>query len=99
MPKLIRLYIVNVVIGFALAAAFVAMMLYFNVANLWHLVTHSDKGLLAVIVLWLANGIVFAGVQFAIAVMRMKDDDDDDRGGGNRSPVRVDMSRPVPIRR
>ena len=98
MPKLIRLYIVNVAIGFALAGCFVAMMLYFNVANLWHLVTHSDKGLLAVIVLWLANGIVFAGVQFAIAVMRMKDDDDDDRGGGTRSPVRVDMTRPVPVK-
>ena len=98
MPKLIRLYIVNVIIGFALAGAFVAMMLYFNVANLWHLVTHSDKGLLAVIVLWISNGIVFAGVQFAIAVMRMKDDDDDDRGGGTRSPVRVDMTRPVMVK-
>ena len=98
MPRLIRLYIVNVAIGFAIAAAFVGMMLYFNVANLWHLVTHSDKGLLAVLVLWLANGIVFAGVQFAIAVMRMKDDDDDEPRGGNRSPVRVDMTRPVPVK-
>lgn len=98
MPKLIRLYIVNVAIGFAIAAAFVGMMLYFNVANLWHLVTHSDKGLLAVIVLWVANGIVFAGVQFAIAVMRMKDDDDDEPRGGNRAPaVRVDMTRPVRV--
>jgi len=98
MPKLIRLYIVNVAIGFAIAAAFVGMLLYFNIANLWHLVTHSDKGLLAVIILWFANGIVFAGVQFAIAVMRMKDDDDDEPRGGNRAPVvRVDMSRPVPV--
>ena len=98
MPKLIRLYIVNVLIGFALAALFVGLMLWFNVANLWHLVTHSDKGLLAVLVLWLANGIVFAGVQFAIAVMRLKDDDDDEPRGGRRAPIRVDMSQPVRIR-
>jgi len=97
MPKLIHLYIKHVLIGFGIAAAFVAMLLYFNVANLWHLVTHSDAGLMAVIVLWFANGIVFAGVQFAIAVMNLKDDDDDDQGG-KRDGVSVDLSRMVPER-
>lgn len=87
MPKLIRLYITHVAIGFGIAAAFVGMLLWFNVANLWHLVTHSDKGLLAVVILWFANGIVFAGVQFAIAVMRLKDDDDDGPRGGHRQPM------------
>ena len=87
MPKLIRMYIVNVLIGFAIAAAFVAMLLYFNVANLWHLVSHSDKGWLAVLILWISNGIIFAGVQFGIAVMRMKDDDDDGPGGGLRERI------------
>ena len=98
MPKLVRLYIVNVLIGFALAGLFVAMMLYFNIANLWHLVSHSDKGVLAVFVLWLANGIVFAGVQFSIAVMGMKDDDDDEPRGGRRRPIHIDTSRPVMVR-
>ncbi|SHM04656.1 hypothetical protein SAMN05443432_104236 [Roseovarius litoreus] len=103
MPKLIRLYITNVAIGFGVAAAFVAMLLYFDVANLWHLVTHSDKGVLAVLILWVSNGIIFAGVQFGIAVMRLKDDDDDDHHGGLRQhamerdyatiPVRVDEGR------
>ncbi|CUH65540.1 hypothetical protein TG4357_01923 [Thalassovita gelatinovora] len=97
MPKLIRLYIVNVLIGYGIAAAFVAMLLWFNVANLWHLVTHSSSGLLAVFVLWFANGIVFAGVQFAIAVMRLKDDDDDHQGG-RRDPIRVDLTQMVPVR-
>ncbi|MDZ7708940.1 MAG: hypothetical protein U5K36_01550 [Roseovarius sp.] len=68
-PKLIRLYITHVLIGYAIAAAFVAMLLYFNVANLWHpRHPHPDAGLLAVFILWLSNGFVFAGVQFAIAV-------------------------------
>lgn len=103
MPKLVRLYITQVAIGFGLAGVFVAMLLWFNVANLWHLVSHSDKGLLAVVILWFANGIVFAGVQFGIAVMRMKDDDDDEPRGGHRQhlmrheyaviPIPVDQGR------
>jgi hypothetical protein len=96
MPKLIRLYITNVLIGLAIAAAFVAMLLYFNLGNLWHLVTHSDQGVLAVGILWFANGIVFAGVQFAIAVMRLKEDDN--QGGGHRRPIRVDLTRMVRVR-
>ncbi|SEQ89616.1 hypothetical protein [Thalassovita taeanensis] len=96
MPKLIRLYITQVLIGFGISAAFVAMLLWFNVANLWHLVSHSDAGVLAVVILWFANGIVFAGVQFAIAVMRLKDDDDD-QTGGRRDPIRIDMTRMIPV--
>ena len=96
MPKLIRLYITHVAIGFGIAALFVAGLLYLDVGNLWHLVTHSDKGMLAVFILWVANGIVFAGVQFAIAVMRLKDDDDDEPRGGLRQHVRD--PRPLPIR-
>jgi hypothetical protein len=84
MPKLIRLYITQVLIGFAIAAAFVAVLLWLNVANLWHLVTHSDMGFLAVLVLWVSNGIVFSGVQFAISIMRMADSDDDGGQGGKR---------------
>jgi len=97
MPKLIRLYITQVAIGFGIAALFVGMLLYFDIANLWHLVTHSDKGWLAVLILWISNGIVFAGVQFGIAVMRMKDDDDDDQGGGRRSPEFVKEPAMVPV--
>ncbi len=82
MPKLIRLYITQVAIGFALSAVLVALLMWFNVANLWHLVSTSDVGLLAVFLLWLFNGIVFAGVQFGIAVMNMAEDDDDEPRGG-----------------
>ncbi|GAW34253.1 hypothetical protein RA2_01298 [Roseovarius sp. A-2] len=98
MPKLIRLYITHVAIGFAIAAAFVGMLLWFDIANLWHLVTHSDKGLLAVVILWFANGIVFAGVQFAIAVMRLKDDGDDGPRGGHRQRVMHREYATVPAR-
>lgn len=98
MPKLIKLYIRNVAIGFAIAGAFVAMLLWLNVMNLWHLVTTSDAGLLAVIVLWVMNGIVFAGVQFAWAVMAMAEPKDNGRGGTpvaqDLTPVRVPAKSP-----
>ena len=94
MPDLIRLYIRSIVIGFVAAAVFVAMILWFDVARLGYLVTHSDSGVLAVFLLWFFNGIVFSGVQFGIAIMGMADDDDDDTpGGGLREWV------PVPVRR
>lgn len=95
MPKLVRLYITQVLIGFAISAAFVGVLLALNVANLWHLVTHSDIGILAVVVLWFANGIVFSGVQFAIRIMGMAERDDDGGQGGKRSKVSVHKAVPA----
>lgn len=93
MPELIKLYIKNVIIGFGLAAVFVAILLWFNVMNLWSLVSGSDVGIMAVVVLWFAHGIVFAGVQFGYAVMAMAEDPSGPRRG---TPV-VDMFRPVKV--
>ncbi len=81
MPELVKMYIRNVVIGFAIAAAFVAVLLWFNVMNLWSLVVASDAGLLAVVLLWFMHGIVFAGVQFGWAVMAMAETPKGPRGG------------------
>lgn len=95
MPPLIRLYIFNVLIGFALSAVFVAALLWFNVANLWHLISSSDMGIIAVTMLFVFNGIVFAGVQAAIAIMRLGDADVPPSGGKRQrlfrdpAPVRV----------
>jgi len=98
MPKLIRLYITNVAIGFGLAAVFVGMLMWFNIGNLWHLISTSDKGWLALVILWVSNGIIFAGVQFAIAVMKMKDDDDEDGpGGGLRERVMQREFATIPV--
>ncbi len=86
MPALVRLYIRNVIAGFALSAVFVASLLWLNVANLWHLISTSPQGWIAVAMLFVFNGIVFAGVQFAIAIMRMEQKDDGD-GRGRKAPV------------
>lgn len=88
MPKLVRLYVVSVATGFALAAVFVALLLAFDVGGLRGLVRKSDQGLLAVGMLVFFNGIAFAGAQFAIAVMRLAEPAD----RGPRGPL-----RPIPV--
>lgn len=91
MPALVRMYIRHVLIGFAIAAVFVAGILWFNVGNLWHLVSTSPVGWMAVAMLFFANAIVFSGVQFAIAVMQMAEKEE--KGGGTRA--RLATTRPA----
>ena len=99
MPRLVRLFIRQALIGYALSAVFVAALLFFNIANLWHLVSTSDIGLIAVFILFYCNGVVFAGVQFAITVMGMAEKEQKPGGGrrirlpmppaGELEPIRV----------
>ncbi len=106
MPKLVRLYIVNVLIGFGLALGFVSALVWLDVANLRHLILETEKGYLAFGLLVLSNGVVFAGAQFAIAVMRLADNDDTPRGGRRAprptmTPIRVEAAARarMPVRR
>ena len=71
---LVALYIEQSLIGFGIAALFVALLLWFNIANLWHLVSSTQGGYLGVVVMWVLHGIVFAGVQFGIRVMGMAEE-------------------------
>jgi len=87
-PDLIKLYIRSCAYGFVLSAVFVGALLGFDVMGLGGLVMRSDIGIIAVIMMWVFNGIVFAGVQFGIAIMGMADDDDDD-DKGHRRPIRI----------
>lgn len=94
MPKLIRLYIQSIAIGFALSAVFLAMMLWQDVANLRHLIFGSDMGWLAAIMVIVFNGIVFSGAQFSIVIMGMAEKDEGPKGG-RRVRVTEDLA-PVP---
>jgi hypothetical protein len=96
MPPLIRLYIRHCAIGFALSAVFVGLLFAFDVANLWTLVSRSDMGLMAAFMLFMGNGVVFAGVQFGITVMRMGEDEEP--RGGRRGPATITGAIPVPVR-
>ncbi|GLQ26002.1 hypothetical protein [Sulfitobacter pacificus] len=99
MPVIFRFYIKHCVIGFALSAIFIAGLLWLNIANLWHLISTSDIGLMALVVFWVLNGIVFAGVQTGVAVMLMSEENREDKGpkGGTPAgltPLRVRAGEP-----
>lgn len=86
MPKLIRLYIVNVAVGFVLAIVFTGLLVAFDIAHLRHLVLADAMGWVAVVMLVTFHTVLFAGVQFAIAVMSLAERDDD-TGKGRRAPA------------
>lgn len=86
MPHILKFYFKHCLIGFAIAALFTAGVFYLNVANLWHLISRSDMGLVAALMFWFFNGIVFAGVQTAVAVMAMAEPGKPPRGG---TPIRM----------
>lgn len=94
MPKLVRLYIQSVVLGFVISAVFTVGLLWMDVAGIGHLVRGSDIGWIAAVMLVVFNGIVFSAVQFSIRVMGMADGVDGPKGGhGAREPVLVPVHR------
>mgnify|MGYP003609205371 FL=1 len=96
MPELVRLYIRNIIFGAGLSAAFVGLLLGFDVAHLRHLILSSDIGYIAVIILFIANTVVFAGVQFAITIMRMAEDETPP-GGGKRDAIPAGLDAAVQL--
>lgn len=96
MPSLVRLYIRQCAVGFALSAVFCCLLFWFDVARLWTLVSNSDVGLMAAAMLFVANGIVFAGAQFGITVMRMGSTEDEPAPPSGGHPVHATV--PIPVR-
>ncbi|WP_245243011.1 hypothetical protein [Pararhodobacter sp. SW119] len=93
-PRLVRLYIRQCLIGFALAAVFVGLLLGFDVAGLRGLILSTQGGWIALGLLVVFNGLVFAGVQFAITIMRMGEPQSP--GGGQRLRVLMPRGGPIP---
>lgn len=92
MPKLVRLYIQSVAIGFGLSAVFLGGLIWSDAAGLRGLIFGSSSGYLSAAMLFMFNGLFFGGVQFAIAVMRLAEPDGGPRGGLRQHLV------PIPIR-
>lgn len=95
MPALVQLYIRSCAMGFALAAVFVGLLFWSDVGGLWHLVSTSDVGIIAAVMLFMGNGIIFAGANFAMTILRMEEREPP-RSGGRRAPHMVAV--PVPVR-
>lgn len=99
MPKLIRLYIQSVAIGFGLSAVFAALMVGFDVMGLGHLILGSSSGLIALAMLIVFNGVVFSGVQFGLRIMMMAEDDTPPRGGLRQHLIALPVRAEAPARR
>lgn len=97
MPHHIRFILRHAALGFGIAFAFVGMLLAFDVAGLWHLVTHTAEGPIALGVLFILCGITFGSAQVGYKIMTMGDDDDADRGG-KRDAIGSYDAIPVPVR-
>ncbi len=96
MPELVRLYIRNIVYGFLLAVVFTGLLIWLDIAHLRHLVMAVKGGWLAIVMLVVFNTIVFAGVQFAIAVMAMAEKGDPPASGLRQHDVARSEPATVP---
>ncbi len=97
MPDHIRFILRHAAFGFVLAFAFIGMLLAFDVAGLWHLVTHTAEGPIALAVLFVLCGITFGSAQVGYKIMTMTDDSDDDQRGRRDGVFTLDAV-PVPVR-
>ena len=96
MPPLIRLYIQSVAIGFAISACFAGLLVWLDVMGIGRLILTSSQGWIAALMLFVFNGIIFAGVQFGLRVMLMAGRDDGPKSGLRQHDVAV--REPVPVR-
>jgi len=77
LPRLVRVYIANVIFGFILSAIFTGLLIVTNTANVGHLVFAVERGWLAAFMLFVFNGIVFSAVQFGVIIMSQSDKSDE----------------------
>ena len=79
MPKLVRLYIDSVLLGFALGIGFVLLLVLLDVAQIGRLVLAGQDGLLAAGMMAFLFGGLFASVQFALRVVALGAKDHTDK--------------------
>jgi hypothetical protein len=82
MPPLFRLMLLHGAIGYLLAAVAVAGLLWFDHARLLTMMRADSSWPLPPLLLWLALGSGFGGVQVAVAVMALGEREAKPRGGG-----------------
>ncbi len=95
---LVRMLIVNWIMGACMGVAFAAVLLAADVAGMRSLIMGTDLAVPALALLFGGFAITFGGVIAATAIMLMRDDDDSDGGHGFHlrpalTPVRVRARR------
>jgi len=84
MPHMVRFLLRHAIIGFAVAAVFVAALVLLDVARLGSLAHTSADGPFALALLVFALGLTFASVQMGFAVMLLPRAGDDHPGLGQQ---------------
>lgn len=97
MPDHIRMILKHALVGFGISVAFTVMILAFNIGNLWHLVTHTTEGPIAVLMLVVFGTITFGSAQIGYKIMTMGEEDDE-QGGGKRDALPVADPVAIPVR-
>jgi len=97
MPDHIRFILRHAAFGVVIALAFVGMLLVLNVANLRHLVTHTDEGPIALAMLVVFCTITFGAAQIGYKIMTLGADDDDRAGKGDALGDPLSDGQPVPV--
>lgn len=92
---LVRLFVVQSLIGFGISTAFVLALLVFNLGGFASLALRAGAWPF-VIVLWFFVGLTFASVQMGMAIMSLVGDPPP--GGGKRLPVEPTLA-PVRVAR
>ncbi|MEM6478438.1 MAG: hypothetical protein AAF841_13650 [Pseudomonadota bacterium] len=87
LPRVVRIYIAGCIAGFTLSAIFTEAILWFNIANIGHLVRTVEGGWLAAFVFFMFNGIVFSGVQTGIVIMSLPYPSDETPPRGRARPA------------
>lgn len=91
MPPLVKLMIKNAAIGFVASAAFVALLIWSDTAQLGSLIAGSPFGWLAAAMLVFFTALTFGSVQIGIAIMGLGRND----GGSGRRKRRAPSDHPV----
>lgn len=99
MPDHIKYLMTHAVIGAAAGVCFSGLLIFLDVAGLWHLVVETADGPLAAAIMTVFFVITFASVQMGRAVMslaeRLDDEDGNGPGGGELILVRAGDVRQV----
>ena len=91
-PVAVRFMVLHGLVGFGLAAIFVAAVLWADPGGVGSLIlTHG--GLPVIVLLWFFTGLTFGSVQIGAAVMLLETDDEPP-AGSTRAPILA----PIPVR-
>ena len=95
--RLVRFVVANVLIGMGVGCAFAGMVLYFDIAGLWRLISHSSNPYPALALLFGSFMITFGSIVCGTAIMLLpKDDDPPPPRGGKKAPIK--LGGPAPAR-